>query len=473
MIVRLIYPSARRFGGGAAIAKNQAKSHRYPGLGLTMVAALTPPGIGVSIVDDEREPDAYDRPADLVGVSVLTPNARRGYEIAQEYRRRGVPVVLGGMHVTACPDEAAREADAIVVGEAEDTWPRLLRDFEAGRLQKIYRSSNDVPLEGLPVPRRDLLRKREYITVNTVQATRGCPFDCEFCSISALMGRKTRCRPVEEVVEEVRGLDGRAFVLNDDNVAQENTYFKTLFERLVPLRKTWVGNASWNVSRDQEMMDLMARSGCTGVFVGFESLEAQPGVAKSIKSDSRTRLYREAVRRLHARGISVIGGFIFGFDSDDESIFPRTLAFAHESRIEAAQINVLVPYPGTPLRERLEREGRIVERDWNKHLTNHVCFEPRKLTREALFTNYLRVREAFSAYPRIAARFLRAVPYSRPRALAVNLAVNLAFRRGAVLLRKQKRGHDTHSPFFRGLFSPFRRSGSNGKGRYPELSRRS
>jgi radical SAM superfamily enzyme YgiQ (UPF0313 family) len=427
----------------------------------------------VSIVDDEREPDAYDRPADLVGVSVLTPNARRGYEIAQEYRRRGVPVVLGGMHVTACPDEAAREADAIVVGEAEDTWPRLLRDFEAGRLQKIYRSSNDVPLEGLPVPRRDLLRKREYITVNTVQATRGCPFDCEFCSISALMGRKTRCRPVEEVVEEVRGLDGRAFVLNDDNVAQENTYFKTLFERLVPLRKTWVGNASWNVSRDQEMMDLMARSGCTGVFVGFESLEAQPGVAKSIKSDSRTRLYREAVRRLHARGISVIGGFIFGFDSDDESIFPRTLAFAHESRIEAAQINVLVPYPGTPLRERLEREGRIVERDWNKHLTNHVCFEPRKLTREALFTNYLRVREAFSAYPRIAARFLRAVPYSRPRALAVNLAVNLAFRRGAVLLRKQKRGHDTHSPFFRGLFSPFRRSGSNGKGRYPELSRRS
>jgi len=440
MDIRLIYPSARRFSGGAAIAKNQAKSHRYPGMGLTMVAALTPPGIGLSIVDDEREPDAYDRPTDLVGISLLTANARRGYQIAREYRRRGIPVVLGGMHVTACPDEAAREADAIVLGEAEDTWPRLLGDFAAGRLQKVYRSSNDFPLAGLPVPRRELLRKREYITVNTVQATRGCPFDCEFCSISALMGRKTRCRPVEEVVEEVRGLDGRTFVLNDDNVAQENGYFKALFEGLIPLRKTWVGNASWNVSRDEEMMDLMARSGCTGVFVGFESLEAQPGVAKSIKSDSRIALYLEAVRRLHARGISVIGGFIFGFDNDDESVFLRTLKFAHESRIDAAQINILVPYPGTPLRERLEREGRIVERDWNRYLTNHVCFEPRKLSREALFENYLRVREEFSAFRRIGSRFLRAVPYSRPRALAVNLAVNLAFRRGAVLLRK--RGSD-------------------------------
>jgi radical SAM superfamily enzyme YgiQ (UPF0313 family) len=440
MDIRLIYPSARRFGGGAVLGKNQARSHRYPGLGLTMVAALTPLGIGLSVVDDEREPDAYDRPTDLVGISLLTASARRGYEIARAYRRRGVPVVLGGMHVTACPEEAADEADAIVVGEAEDTWPRLLADFEAGRLQKVYRSSNDVPLEGLPVPRRDLLRKRDYVTVNTVQATRGCPFDCEFCSISALQGRRTRCRPVEEVAEEVRGLDGRAFVLNDDNVAQKNDYFKSLFERLIPLRKTWVGNASWNVSRDEEMMDLMARSGCTGVFVGFESLEAQPGVAKSVPSDSRIALYLEAVRRLHARGISVIGGFIFGFDSDDESIFPRTLAFAHESRVDAAQINILVPYPGTPLRERLAREGRIIEQDWNKYLTNHVCFEPRMLTRGSLFENYLRVREAFHTYPRIASRFLRAVPYSRPRALAVNLAVNLAFRRGAVQLRK--RGSD-------------------------------
>ncbi len=205
-----------------------------------------------------------------------------------------------------------------------------MKDFEAGRLQKIYRSTNDVPLAGLPVPRRDLLRKNEYITVNTVQATRGCPFNCEFCSMAALMGHKTRCRPVEEVVEEVRGLDGPAFVLNDDNVSQENDYFKELFERLIPLRKLWVGNASWNVSRDTEMMDLMARSGCTGVFVGFESIEPQAGLIKGGKSESRTSLYLEAVRRFHARGIGVIGGFIFGFDNDDEPIF------AADARIRAS-----------------------------------------------------------------------------------------------------------------------------------------
>jgi radical SAM superfamily enzyme YgiQ (UPF0313 family) len=442
MDIRLIYPSGRRFDSGAPL-KKQAKAHRYPGMGLTMVAALTPPGAAISIVDDEREPIDYERPADLVGISILTPNARRGYQIAREYRKRGVPVVLGGIHATACPEEAAGEADAVVVGEAEDTWPRLVNDFEAGRLQKIYRSSNDASLAGLPVPRRDLLHKNEYITVNTVQATRGCPFNCEFCSMAALMGQKTRCRPVEEVVEEVRRLDGPSFVLNDDNVSQENDYFKELFERLIPLKKRWVGNASWNISRDTEMMDLMARSGCTGIFVGFESVEPQDGLIKAGKSGSRTTLYLEAVRRLHARRICVIGGFMFGFDNDDGSIFGRTLAFAHASRIDTAQINILVPYPGTPLRERLEREGRIVERDWNRYVTSHVCFEPRKLSREALFENYLRVREGFSAYPRIASRFLRGVAYSRPRPLFISLAVNLAFRRGARILRKKARRGQT------------------------------
>ncbi len=436
MDVRLIYPSVRRWGASSPL-RDQAKSHRYPGMGLTMVAALTPPGIPVSIIDDEREPVPYDQTADLVGISILTPNAKRGYQIAREYRKRGVPVVLGGIHVTACPDEASQEADAIVIGEAEDTWPRLLGDFEAGRLEKIYRSTNDSSLAGLPFPRRDLLRKGEYITVNTVQATRGCRFNCEFCSMTALLGHGIRCRPVEEVVEEVRGLSGRVFVLNDDNIAQEQDYFKALFERLIPLKKTWVGNASWNVSQDAEMMDLMARSGCTGVFVGFESIEPQEGVGKAIRSNSRTALYKEAVRRLHARGISVIGGFILGFDNDDASVFPRTLAFANDSRIDAAQINILVPYPGTPLHARLEKEGRIVERDWNRYLTSNVCFEPRKLSRQALFEKYLWVRERFSTFPRIGLRALRAAPRSSPRALAVNVAVNVAFRRGAKNARKR------------------------------------
>lgn len=435
MDIRLIYPSSRRQAVPGR-RRNQPKAHRYPGMGLPLVAALTPPGHRLTIVDDEREPLDFAAPVDLVGISVLTPNAKRGYEIARRYRARGVPVVIGGIHVTACPDEAAAEADAVVVGEAEDTWPRLLADLEAGRLQKIYRSANAAPLAGLPVPRRDLLRKEDYLTVNTVQATRGCPFGCEFCSIAALLGRGTRFRPVEEVAAEVSGLGGRLLVLNDDNIAQGDEYFKALFERFIPLRKTWVGNASWNVSKDPEMMDLLARSGCAGVFVGFESIDAQANMGKAVRSGSRASVYKEAVAKFHARGISVIGGFIFGFDNDDVSVFDRTLAFTEDSRIDAAQINILVPYPGTPLHARLEAEGRIVERDWNRYLTNHVCFEPRRLTREELFENYLRVRERFSAWPRIARRVARAWPRSASRALAVNLAVNVAFRRGARELRR-------------------------------------
>jgi radical SAM superfamily enzyme YgiQ (UPF0313 family) len=395
-----------------------------------MVAALCPPEAEVSLIDDERAPIAYDAPVDLVGISLLTPTAKRGYEIAREYRKRGVPVVLGGMHVTACPEEAGREADAIVIGEAEDTWPGLVRDFAAGALRKVYRSSNSSDLAGLPVPRRDLLRKEDYITINTIQATRGCPFGCEFCSITALFGARTRCRPVEEVIEEIRALEGDIFVLNDDNVAQETDYFKDLFRGLIPLRKTWVGNASWNISEDGEMLDLMERSGCAGVFVGFESVVAQARLSKLARSENRAAVYKETVRKLHARGICVMGAFIFGFDNDDETVFPRTFEFAAESRIDTAQINILVPYPGTPLHARLESEGRLVERDWNRYMTDRACFEPKNMSREELVERFVWIRRKFHSYPRIVQRVARASLWTTPRATATILALNLAFKRG-------------------------------------------
>lgn len=429
MDLLLIYPSSRRCGS-AEFRQDQAKAQRYPGMGLTMVAALSPPDARIAIVDDEREAVDFGRRADLVGISLLTANAKRGYEIAREFRKRGVPVVLGGMHVTARPEEAAAEADAVVIGEAEDTWPGLVRDFAAGKMQRVYRSTNDSSLAGLPVPRRDLLRRDDYITVNTVQATRGCPFQCEFCAITALLGRRTRCRPVEEVVDEVRGLGGRTFILNDDNVAQQGDYFKELFRRLIPLKKQWAGNASWNISRDGEMLDLMGRSGCVGVLIGFESIVPQAGLSKLAWGEDRLAVYEETVRKLHARGICVVGAFIFGFDSDDRTVFGRTLDFALESRIDTAQINILVPYPGTPLYDRLEREGRIVERDWNRYITDRICFEPRNMTARTLADGCRGVRERFFTYPRVALRTARAAMREAPSVAATVLAVNLAFRQG-------------------------------------------
>jgi radical SAM superfamily enzyme YgiQ (UPF0313 family) len=429
MNILLIYPSVRKSYQGTGY-RNQPKSERYPGMGLALVAALSPPDARVTIVDDEREEIDYGRPADIVGISLLTCAAKRGYAIAREFRKREVPVVLGGMHVTACPAEAAKEADAIVVGEAEDTWPRLLKDFEAGTMKRVYRSTNSVSLAGLPFPRRDLLDKEAYITVNNVQATRGCPFNCEFCSITALFGRGTRCRPVEEVIEEIRSLEGDLFVLNDDNVAQEKEYFKEFFRRLIPLKKRWAGNASWNISCDDELLELMERSGCAGVFIGFESITPQEGVTKVVRAENRLWLFKEAVRKLHAHRIGIIGAFIFGFDNDDETVFERTLEFALESRIDTAQINILVPYPGTPLHARLEREGRIVERDWNRYMSDNVCFVPKHMSRETLFDGCLRVKRHFFSYPRVAMRIARAAVRSSPKALAVCAALNLGFKRG-------------------------------------------
>jgi radical SAM superfamily enzyme YgiQ (UPF0313 family) len=442
MKVLLIDPSARRFM--YTMHKGRVpRSHRYPGLGLTTVAALCPPDVEaqVRILDDEfEEIDFHDRP-DLAGISLLTYSARRGYQIARQFRQRGVPVVLGGSHVTACPDEARQEAEAIVIGEAEDTWPQLLRDFQSGTMKPVYRSTNQASLQNQPMARRDLLRPQNYITVNTIQASRGCPFNCEFCSIAALFGHKTRCRPVEEVIAEIKTFAGRYFVFNDDNLGQEHEYYKSLFTQLIPLQKKWLSNASWNIVQDTELLKLLQQSGCCGLFIGFESIQAQQGVRKTgaaANGDADRRLlYTEVVRKLHRSGIAVMGAFIFGFDNDNERVFARTLEFARQSRLDAAQINLLVPYPGTPLYARLKQEGRLCEQDWNWYRSWHVCFEPKQMSRQVLQEKYLWFRRKFNSYPRIARRSLDAMVRCSPRIAALCLGVNLGSKRDMRYIPKQ------------------------------------
>jgi len=366
----------------------------------------------------------------------LTVSALRGYEIAKNFRERGVPVVLGGMHVTACPDEAAGHANTIVIGEAEDTWPQLLRDFASGKLKKIYRSSNSADLSNLPFPRRDLVDKKRYVTVNTVQATRGCPFHCEFCSITALFGHKTRLRPVEEVIEEIKTLEGDIFVLNDDNLAQKTDYFKELYRNLIPLKKKWVGNASINIIEEEEALDLLRRSGCRGVAVGFESIKAQEGVTKIPRHRDRILRYKEVVRKFHQHHIKVMGDFIFGFDNEDESIFERTLEFTLESKIDIAQLNILTPYPGTPLYKRLEKEGRITERCWDNYRSSNLCFELKSMSRDTFLEKFTWVRSRFYSYPQIALRVMRAWPISTPDELLLLVVVNLGNRRTVMPFEK-------------------------------------
>jgi len=431
MNIKLIYPSQRKSNPGLKWWK-QPRSHRYPGLGLLTVAALSPSYAKIKLVDDDYEEIDYKEDTDLVGISLLTINALRAYEISKNFRDRNIAVVIGGMHVTACPEEARKHADAIVTGEAEDTWPSLLQDFEEGKLKKVYRSSNSSDLSNMPQPRRDLLDKRKYVTVNTVQATRGCPFDCEFCSITSLFGHRTRFRPVEEMIEEIKSLEGNIFILNDDNIAQMSEYYRKLFLKLIPLKKRWAGNASWNIAKDEETLKLLEKSGCRGLFIGFESLKPQPGVKKIAASADNALLYKETVQKLHDHRIKVIGAFIFGFDHEDESVFDRTLEFILDSQIDAAQLNVLTPFPGTPLYRRLEREGRITESSWNNYMTSNLCFKLKHISQETFMEKYTRIKRKFHSYSNIGVRILRAAKTSTPFELGILLGINMGHRKSII-----------------------------------------
>jgi len=428
MKVTLIYPSSRKSNPNLQWWK-QPRSHRYPALGWLIVASLCNPATDITLVDDEVEDIPYEKETDLVGISLFTANSYRAYEISKSFRCRGIPVILGGVHVVACPEEASEHADSIVVGEAEDTWPELLKDFNSGKLKRMYTSTNTSDLSNMPLPRRDLLDKTKYSTINTVQATRGCPFDCEFCSMRILFGSRTRCRPAEEVIEEIKSLDGNAFLLNDDNLAQKRDYYKNLFRSLIPLNKKWVGAASWNIANDNETLDLLEKSGCRALAVGFESLDPHYGVKKiGSKGDNFLR-YKEVVKKLHTHKIAVLANFIFGFDNDNESMFKKTLEFALESQIDTAQFNILVPYPGTPVYQRLEEEGRITDRNWSNYISCNLCYKLKNMSKIAFLEELYKLKRKFYSSSKIAIRVMRTLKRATLYESGLILAVNLGYKK--------------------------------------------
>lgn len=429
MRLTLIYPSSRKSNPNIQWWK-QPRAHRYPGLGLITVAALCPSSAKINLIDDDYENINYAEKTDLVGISTLTLNARRAYEMADQFRKRGTPVVLGGMHATARPEEALKHADSVVIGEAEDTWPKLLEDWNKGRIKSTYVSLNSSDLANRPIPRRDLLDRSKYATINTVQAVRGCVFDCEFCSQKSLFGPGTRCRPIEEVIEEIRGLEGKYFVLNDDNLGQLKEYYKELFRRLIPLKRQWVGEASWNIVKDDEILDLLELSGCQGLAIGFESLDPQPGVKKISSVCNNYFLYKEAVKKLHDHGIGVMGNFVFGFDNENETIFKKVLRFAIESKLDIGQFCILVPFPGTPLYNRLMKEERIIEEDWNNYSGNNLCFKLKNMSAGAFLKGFRWVKTEFYSYQRIAQRIIRgALRGMSFHGLGLLLMINLGYRK--------------------------------------------
>jgi len=352
---------------------------RFPYLALTTVAALTTDDWEISIVDENVESLDFSDLPDLAAISIMTPLAKRGYEIADTYRQKGVPVVLGGIHPTMMKDESKTHADAVAMGEAEEVWPQVLSDFKRGDLKSFYKAPNFCRLEQLPTPKRDLLNRRAYFFINTIQTTRGCPFDCEFCSVTSFYGRTYRVRPVEDVINEMGHMERGFVFFVDDNIVGKPSYAKDLFRALIPLNVKWFSQASLSIVKDRELLDLAQRSGCRGLFIGFESL-SQESLNAMGKSITRVNDYEEAIKMIHDCGIGIQGSFIFGTDQDDQSIFSDVLRFVEKTHIEAVLFSILTPFPGTRIQEALLRENRIIDTDWEQYDMNHVVFRPRKMT---------------------------------------------------------------------------------------------
>lgn len=361
------------------------RSLRYMPLTLPTLAALVPDDVraDVTCVDEgigDVDPGA---PADLVGMTVITGTAPRAYELARHFRSRGAAVVLGGPHVTLVPDDAAPHADSVVVGYAEESWPRLLRDFRAGRLRPRYDQTPDLDLSGLPLPDRSVLPRRRYLTSHVFEATRGCVHACDFCVVPSAWGRRPLQKPVEDVVREIRGQGARRAIFVDLNLVAHVEYARRLFQALVPLRIHWYGLATTLLCRDLPLLDLAAESGCRGLLMGLESI-SHASLQRSRKGFNDPERYVEVVERLHERGIALQGCFVFGMDGEGPDVFERTADFAVEAAIDLPRFAVLTPFPGTPLFRRLEAEGRILTRDWSLYDAQHVVFQPSDMSVDEL-----------------------------------------------------------------------------------------
>jgi radical SAM superfamily enzyme YgiQ (UPF0313 family) len=382
---------------------------RFPYLALTTLAALTGEDWDISIVDENVEALDFSVMPDLAAISIMTPLAKRGYEIADTYRKAGVTVVLGGIHPTMMKDEAKSHADAVVLGEAERVWPQVLSDFKRRDLESFYRTTDFCSLDHLRIPRRDLLNRGAYFFVNTVQTTRGCPFDCDFCSVTSFYGRTYRVRPVEDVINELGHMEGGFVFFVDDNIVGTPSYAKQLFRALIPLKLRWFSQASLSIVKDAELLDLAQRSGCKGLFIGFESLSQETLKAMG-KPVNRVHEYVESIKMIHDHGIGIQGSFIFGTDHDDQSVFSRVLRFVEKTHLEAALFSVLTPFPGTRIHKALQRENRILHNDWEKYDMNHVVFEPKKMSPRQLQDGFNWVYKRLYGYRSILTRLF---PFTR------------------------------------------------------------
>jgi radical SAM superfamily enzyme YgiQ (UPF0313 family) len=424
---------------------------RLQRVNLPLLAALTPPGHTITIVEEAFAPDDIDQDVDLVGITVLTELAPRAYRIADAYRQKAVKVVMGGIHPTVLPEEALEHADAVVVGEAEGVWPRLVSDAVSGQMQRIYRAGTLTDLQGLPKPRRDLLPGTKYqgftrIPIG-VETSRGCPYDCEFCCIGQTLGQQYRVRPVPEVIAEIESVDSPHLFFTDDSLGLNRNAAKKLFTEMIPLRRRWLAQGTVSLAQDLELLGLMRRSGCLGLLIGFESV--QKATQNEVMKIMNLRIdFYEAMRRFHGEGFGILGSFVFGFDYENKDVFEQTLDFIMRSRMDVVQLRVLTPYPGTRLYRRLLGEGRLFVRDWwlRGYPPDTLLFQPKGMTADQLIRGYARLNRQAYSLGAMMKRFLGMSPWKRTLlGCQAYAGVNLSTR------HRYFKGLRNPQPFLQGL----------------------
>jgi radical SAM superfamily enzyme YgiQ (UPF0313 family) len=375
-----------------------------PQLTLGIISALTPPDIEVDVVEEEIQEIDFNKHYDLVGITCMTASASRAYQLSSVFRKKGAKVVLGGIHPTVMPDEAIANCDCVVMGEAEGCWDELLKDFKNNRLKRFYRSFN-FDMTRFPIAK--LNHNHTPFHVSPILCTRGCPFNCEFCSVTDLYGKKMRHRKIQDVLKEIATRGSKKLFFLDDNIMGDVKFAEELFTGLADLNiHWWVGQASISSAKHETLLRLAKKSGCVGLFIGIESV-ASDNLKRLRKGPDDAKKYSQAINVVRDAGILFHASLVFGLDGDDKTIFEKTLNFLGKNRITSATFNILTPYPGTAVFRRFKKEGRLLNENWNDYNHRTVVFRPQNMTPEELAEGFLWMAKNFYSRTSVLTRFFQ------------------------------------------------------------------